>query len=394
MYFPASGGNYVTTAKDIRGPWTEPVDLKIKGIDPGLAVTPDGKRYLFTNGGNVTPITDDGLARAGETQNVYQGWKYPVEWETECMCLESPKITYRNGWYYMTSAEGGTAGPATSHMAVCARSRSIMGPWENSPYNPIVHTYSADEHWWSKGHGTIVEGPDGQWWIIYHAYNKNAYSLGRNTLMEPIEWTEGGWYRPVKDKDLSQYKCQMPSLSDDFSKPEPGWQWTGWKEDITKFATINKGTLTLPGKGTTPAEARLMTLAAIDEQYAVETTVTLDKKNSKAGLLLFYSEKAYAGLMADGKHLTVYRDSAHTEQIANTLGRTIRIRLENHAKTLSVLVSKDGKQWQTLAADIDISAFHHNNLRDFLALRPSLCVMGDGKASFRDFKYISMKKKP
>ena len=30
--------------------------------------------------------------------------------------------------------------------------KSVTDPWENSPYNPIVHTYSATDSWWSKGH--------------------------------------------------------------------------------------------------------------------------------------------------------------------------------------------------------------------------------------------------
>ena len=151
----------------------------------------------------------------------------------------------------MTSAEGGTADPTTSRMVVCARSQNIYGPWENSPYNPIVHTYSADEQWWLKGYGTIVEDPDGQWWIIYHAYNKNAFSLGRYTLMEPIEWTRGGWYRTVKDIPLPE-AAPLPDLSDDFTGSRMGWQWTGWKENITKLVIVSKGALTIFAKGTTP----------------------------------------------------------------------------------------------------------------------------------------------
>jgi hypothetical protein len=58
-----------------------------------------------------------------------------------------PKSTVKNGYFYQTVAEGGTAGPATSHMVVSARSKSPFGPWENSPYNPIVHTGSRAERW-------------------------------------------------------------------------------------------------------------------------------------------------------------------------------------------------------------------------------------------------------
>ena len=389
IYYPADETNWVITAKDIRGPWSDPVDLKIGGIDPGLLVTPDGKRFLYTNGGQMTPLTDDGLARDGQTQNVYGGWIYPKEWVTECMCLESPKMTFHNGYYYMTSAEGGTAGPATSHMAVSARSKNVDGPWENSPYNPIVHTYSADEQWWSKGHGTIVEGPDGQWWIVYHAYNKDAYALGRYTLMEPIEWTRGGWYRPVKDMPLPEAGA-MPELSDDFNSTTLGWQWTGWKENITKVVTVGKGSLRVPGRGTTPKDGRLMLVTATDTCYTVEADISIDKKNVKAGLVLFYSEDAFAGVAADGKTVTTYKDAATAETMPNTLGRHFRVRLENRNGNLTMKACRAGGEWQTICQDIDVADFHHNKYNGFMALRPSLFVAGSGKAEFHSFDYRKM----
>lgn len=391
IYFPASETNWVITAKNIRGPWSAPIDLKIGGIDPGLVVTPEGKRYLFTNGGQVTPLTPDGLARAGQTEQVYKGWEYPHEWQTECMCLESPKLTWHDGYYYMTSAEGGTAGPATSHMAVCARSKSISGPWENSPYNPIVHTYSADEKWWSKGHGTIVEGPDGQWWIIYHAYNKKAYTLGRYTLMEPIEWTRGGWYRPVKDMPLPEAGT-LPSLSDDFAGSQLGWQWTGWKENIRSWATVGKDGLSLPGKGSSPKDGRLMLITATDEQYTVEVEVCVPKKSGEAGLLLFYDEKAFAGVSSDGKNFKVYQDAEHSIEKPNTIGRCFRIRLENKCDHLDILVSRDGNVWQTLAEKINIADFHHNRYRGFIALRPAIYSGGIAPSQFKHFSYQSSDK--
>ncbi|MBW4080019.1 family 43 glycosylhydrolase [Paenibacillus sp. S150] len=54
--------------------------------------------------------------------------------------LESPNLTFKEGYYYLTCALGGTAGPATSQMNVFARAESQEVSWENSPYNPIVHT--------------------------------------------------------------------------------------------------------------------------------------------------------------------------------------------------------------------------------------------------------------
>lgn len=386
IYFPAEETNWVITAKDIRGPWTKPVDLKIGGIDPGLIVTPEGKRYLFTNMGQVTPLTDDGLARAGQTVQVYDGWEYPREWQTECMCLESPKLTYHNGYYYMTSAEGGTAGPATSHMAVCARSKSIYGPWENSPYNPIIHTYSADEQWWSKGHGTIVEGPDGQWWIVYHSYNKTAYSLGRYTLMEPIEWTRGGWYRTVKDL-VCQNPVVLPDLSDTFSSSTLGWQWTGWKENVIPFAKIQKGVLSLLGKGASPKDGRLLLTTATDPCYDVQVSVSVAKKGCEAGMLLFYNEDAFAGIAFDTKMITIYQHGSLCKTLPNTLGRTIDVRLENRCNRLDILARSGNGEWQTLCSGLDVSDYHHNKYGGFIALRPALYVSGSAKADFTHFIY-------
>ncbi len=386
IYYPAGGTNWVITAKDIRGPWTAPVDLKIGGIDPGLVVTPEGKRFLFTSAGQVTPLTDDGLARDGHTETVYDGWQYPREWKTECMCLESPKLNYRNGWYYMTSAEGGTAGPATSHMVVSARSRSLYGPWENSPYNPIVHTYSADEKWWSKGHGSLIEGPDGQWWIIYHAYQNGAYSLGRQTLIEPIEWTEGGWFRPVKDLPVATFPTMNISLSDDFVSPTLGWQWTGWKENIAGVATFRKGALHLPARGESPKDGRVMLMTAMHTKYAIEVEVNVGKKN-EGGLLLYYNENAYAGLTSDGKTFTIHTDASTSEQVPNRIGRRFNVRIENFKGKMKIRVSADGKKWETLKQDVDVSMMHHNNYHGFYALRPALYSAQMGETIFRNFEY-------
>jgi len=387
LYFPSAGTNWVVTAKDIRGPWSKPCDLHIGGIDPGLAVTPEGKRYLFTNDGYVTPLSDDGLSRAGETVRVYTGWEYPSEWEVEGFCLESPKLFYKDGYYHLVSAQGGTAGPATSHMVVTARSKDIAGPWENNPYNPLVHTYSASEEWWSKGHGTLVEGPGGQWWVIYHAYRKGYPSLGRHTLMEPVEWTERGWCRPVKDLE-PVVSPEPQDLSDEFFGTAPGWQWSGWKENSLEYATVKGSVLTLQGKGKSPKDGRLLTIVADAPGYSVQTEVTVGRKDASAGLLLFYDENAYAGLSSDGRTFTVYLDANRTESYPNKFGRKFSVRLDQRGGWLDVSVSKDGLSWETLRKDIPVSGFQHNIFGGFFALRPSLYSAGSGKSGFRHFRYV------
>jgi beta-xylosidase len=151
----------VIWADSIRGPWSDPIDLKNRRIDPGHAVGPDGTRYLFLSGGYLVRLAGDGLSIVGDEKKIYDGWQYPKDWIVQAFAQEGPKILRKGEYYYQVLAEGGTAGPPTGHMIVAARSKSIEGPWENSPYNPIIRTVSAAQRW-SKGHGTLVEGPDRQ----------------------------------------------------------------------------------------------------------------------------------------------------------------------------------------------------------------------------------------
>ena len=109
------------------------------GNDPGFIQTPEGKKYLHTDVGFVMPLSDDGLRVTAPAELVYDGWEYPKDWIVEAKGLESPKLFFKSGFYYMVTAMGGTGGPSTAHMAVVARSESPTGPWTDSPHNPLVH---------------------------------------------------------------------------------------------------------------------------------------------------------------------------------------------------------------------------------------------------------------
>ena len=389
IYYPAAGTNWVIWANDIQGPWSKPVDLKIGGIDPGHIADENGNRYLYVNEGEVIRLTDDGLATIGEKKAVYTGWEYPQKWNTECMCLESPKLNYRDGYYYMTSAQGGTAGPATSHMVVAARSKSPLGPWENSPYNPIVHTYSSRDNWWSKGHGTLIDDINGNWWIVYHAYAKGYHTLGRQTLIEPIEWTTDGWYRtkttatPIRSDKQIKHGIE---LSDDFSEASLGLQWTFWKEYAPKSLTLDNGTLCIKAKGSTPANGRLLLTTAEDKNYETQVEINTGNGNT-AGLILFYNEKAYAGVVSDGKKFIVYQNTNKQLELPNELGKRFIAKIHNQGNNLRIMVSKDSKEWITLAEKVDVSQMHHNNYHGFYALRIGLLSAGKGAGGFKQFRY-------
>ena len=125
LYYPANKKVWMCTADNIAGPWTTPIEVEgSEGIDPGHIVDDQGNRYLFVHKGRMARLNAEGTALMTPLKTVHKGWDIPKEWVTEGKWpekyLESPKLIRHNGYYYLTSAEGGTAGPATSHMIVSA----------------------------------------------------------------------------------------------------------------------------------------------------------------------------------------------------------------------------------------------------------------------------------
>ncbi|MBE5758461.1 MAG: hypothetical protein E7332_00295 [Clostridiales bacterium] len=207
-YYYFSVGNaqqiFVMTTKDIKnGPWTDPVILGKAGmteegdelIDPALVFDLAGKPWLAMSKNCFYPLTDDCMALAGDFVQVAGDPPIPDEFDVEGVYTEGPKFAYRNGYYYMMVAAGGTLGPATAHGTYAYRAKDLMGPWELSPYNPISHTGSFKETWWTKGHASFIDTPDDEWYIVQHAIKKDYLEQGRMYIMEPIEWTDDGWFR-------------------------------------------------------------------------------------------------------------------------------------------------------------------------------------------------------
>lgn len=392
IYYPSSDAEiFVITANNIRGPWSKPVKLEmdIKGIDPGHIVGEDGHRYLFTSDGYMTPLSDDGLKVTGKSRKIYDGWDYPRQWKTEGKFLESPKLLFKDGYFYMTSAEGGTAGPATSHMCIMARSKSIFGPWENSPYNPLVHTFSAVESWWSKGHGTLIDDVNGNWWMVYHAYANGYHTLGRQTLLEPMKYLADGWFTAAEKTEYLPKDKNIKSgfdLNDDFEDLELGLQWTLWKENAAKELIIKNSMLQVKGKGTSPADGRLLLMTPEDKCYETQVEVQVGKEN-KGGVMLFYNEKAFAGVMSDGENFIVYKNAEDSETVPNKIGRKFKVKLLNRGNKVTMQVSSDGWNWTALVENLDVSLMQHNKYRGFLALRIGLLSAGKGTATFKKFRY-------
>jgi xylan 1,4-beta-xylosidase len=394
---------FVIHADSMCGPWSEPIDLGIRGaIDPGHIVGEDGKRYLFTSGVRRIQLADDGLSTVGELEKVYDGWRYPDEWITEAYALEGPKLFRRKGWFYIVSAVGGTGGPPTGHMVIVARSRSVHGPWENHPRNPIARTEDAAEAWWSRGHATLVPGPvsgEDEWWMVSHGYENGYRTLGRQILLEPIRWGDDGWPEAVV-RDLggpieaplgAVAQTPAPDITDDFSQLELGRRWTfhapgrGEAERVS----VDDG-LILRGKGTSPADTSPLAMLTGDRAYEIEVDVSIEP-GVEAGLLLFFNNRLFCGMGIDGERMLSYSGGIRThwrEPAPATDRLALRIRNDEHIVTGWYRVP--GGEWTRHAIRYETSGYHANTVGDLLSLRPALYSAGTGEARFRDFRYRAL----
>jgi beta-xylosidase len=404
VYIPARTPTYrsiyVIHAEKITGPWSEPIDLKLaQHIDPGHAVGEDGKRYLFLSNGDRVRLSDDGLATDGEVQHVYDPWRYPEAWDVETFAPEGPKILRRGEWFYLVTAVGGTAGPPTGHMVIAARSRSIHGPWEDAPGNPLVRTQSASEKWWSRGHATLVEGPGGGWWMVYHGYENGFWTLGRQALLDPIEWTADGWFR-ARGGDLSQ-AIRNPTasdadagahglaLSDDFSSNKVGIQWSFYDPAVGETSRLRyeRGSLVLRAKGTEPRDSSPLCFIVGDQSYRVEVDLEIDA-TARAGLLLFYNRRLYCGLGFDDNGFVMHRYGLERRgRKPRGIGRRLRLRITNDKHIVTIHHSVDGMQWTKYDVQMEVSGYHHNVAGDFLSLRPAIYASGQGEVKVRDVRY-------
>lgn len=406
IYIPAMQENgskiYVIHADNIRGPWSDPVDLHLGDcIDPGHAVGEDGKRYLFVNGVRRIRLSDDGLSTIGQLEPAYTPWQYPKDWVVEMFAPEGPKIFRRGEWFYLIAAVGGTSGPPTSHMVTLARSRSIHGPWEDSPHNPIVRTQSADEPWWSRGHASVVEGPAGDWWMVYHGYENGMRTLGRQTLLDPVEWTKDGWLKArggTLARPLPKPRRGRPSpagfdLSDDFSTDRMGVQWTLFAPDAKDGDRVSRRdrSLVLKAKGTSLADCSPLTCLVGDRSYEASVEMEIPG-DAHGGLALFYDGRGFAGIGANAQEMLTYNYSQEIGWMrhklpATTGPRVLHLRLTNRENVVTFHTSPDGKDWTQHPWQMEVSGFHHNVFGGFLSLKLALFSAGQGEVRFRRFRY-------
>ena len=352
--------NYLITAKDIKGPWSEPVYIHSSGFDASILHDDDGRKYIVS----LEWETREGYEKPGAICMVeYSKEKkeivgYPKRiWSggTDRGCIEAPHLTKRGDYYYIMCAEGGTG---YGHSVTMGRAKNVWGPYEGDPTNPILTSIPGDfyerhdpDHLKPKyfnpesvlqksGHGSYVETQLGEVYMVNLTARpfvpELRCTLGRETAIQKMKWTDDGWLRMYDDSNLAkeyveesklpEYKVpEIPDL-DDFDSEELGLQYYAPRIMPSSFADVKArpGYVRIRGQESRCSLNKVSILARkLTSVYATVTTKMEFKPEvhqHSAGLIMYYDNMNY-----------IYLRKYYSE----TLGQSALsvIHLENGEKT-------------------------------------------------------------
>jgi xylan 1,4-beta-xylosidase len=236
--------------------------------------------------------------------------------------------------------------------------------------------------------------------MVYHGYENGYRTLGRQTLLDRVEWTADGWPRAIGG-DLSRALAKplgdtSPAKgvahSDDFSQAAFGTRWSfhaGGPDEIRR-ARIESKSLVLAGKGTNPADCSPLTQQVGDHGYEVSVAMELDGE-VQGGLLLFFDDRLYLGMGHNGTRMTSYRGGkASYWQEPAPVARRLHLKIVNDRHIVTMYYSGDGQVWTRHGVRSETSGYHANTVDDLLSLRPALFAAGKGTVRFRNFRYRAL----
>lgn len=190
--------NYLTTAKDIMGPWSDPIYLNGSGFDGSMFHDDDGKKWFVNMEWDHRTTWDDRFSGiliqeydpktqklVGPISKIFEG--------SSRRRTEGPHIYKKDGYYYLMTAEGGTS---YEHAITMARSKNLMGPYELPELHPMCTAWETDAYIQKSGHGALVEDGKGNWYTTHLCGRPLPGTpncvLGRETAIQNIIW-EDGW---------------------------------------------------------------------------------------------------------------------------------------------------------------------------------------------------------
>lgn len=322
--------NYLVTAKDVRDDWSEPVYMNSSGFDPSLFHDDDGKKWFVNMRWNYRPNVNpfDGILLqeydpeqkklVGPIKNIFKG--------TELELTEAPHIYKRNGYYYLLTAEGGTT---YKHAVTIARSKTIDGPYEVHPSNPILTSWNnPDLRIQKSGHGSFCEGKDGYWYLAHLGGRalgetdalrrlwesgkdlngneiRGVCPLGRETSLQKYEWKDDDWIyhvsggnEPLDSVEIEgvEVKPRKKDYLDSFDIPKLPLYYQSLRVPMSNFASLEdrKGYLRLYGKESLNSRFNQALVARRKQSFVITAETALEYKpddyQQMAGLLVKYNE--------------------------------------------------------------------------------------------------------
>lgn len=311
--------NYIVTCATIDGAWSDPVYVNSSGFDPSLFHDDDGCKYFVNmrwnhrgrgTGGNPKQASFDGILLQewsperglfGPVANIYDG--------TPRGLTEAPHLFKRDGWYYLTTAEGGTG---YDHAVTMARSRNLWGPYETHPDRHLMTCAAAPDHPIQRtGHGQYVEAPDGTSWhtfLMSRPLPGRFSPMGRETGLERVVWRdgwlylEGGGQVPRVEVPLDATAASRGAVERAFGEGPlpPEFQWLRTPDPARIFRLTSQG-LVLTGRESLGSwfEQALVARRQEDFVYRAETELAFAPTSYQqaAGLTTYYNRHKFHALM-------------------------------------------------------------------------------------------------
>ena len=390
-----SGGNFLSTATNPAGPWSDPAWLpQIDGIDPSLFFDA-GKAYIVNNGPpQGTPLYDghraiwiqqfDVASRKliGPRKVLLNGG---VDIAKQPVWIEGPHLYKRTHWYYLMCAEGGT-GP--NHSQVILRSRSPWGPFTAFPGNPILtqRDLAPDraDPVTNAGHADLIEAPDGSWWATFLAsrtYGGTHYNTGRETFLLPVKW-QNDWPVILDHGATVPYAAPGPSFMtrqeqaplsgnftwrDDFDSTSLNSAWLQVRVPKQQWIDLDsrKGLLTIhPLAATLDTLGNPSFLARRQQHISFDATTALDLPAGRgvaAGIAAFQNENYwyFLGARRGADSIQLFVQQRNGTKIATIATATVAadrhltLRISGAASGYSFFYGSGDKGWQLLLQDAD-----------------------------------------
>lgn len=356
----------VAEAASPEGPYKDhgPIVCNQKGVTFGaidaFMLMDGGKRWLVwkADGNSIkqaTPIlyqqlSDDGLKLEGEAKEMFRN--EPATWEKEL--VEGPALIRKGEWLYLFFSGADCCGRDCNYSMGVARSKTIAGPWEKDPKNPIL---GPNAHWKCPGHGTVFQTPSGELEILYHAFDPVAFvDVGRQGMIDEVTIGKDGWPVIAGGKGPSGTPHVEPAIKDALtSRLSPLWQWPYKNAPST---TIEKDGVVL-APGAKPAAGRLAaTIGRSVPTGDYVGAVSVERRGaSSAGLAAIGSVDEAIGVSLEEGQVVVWRRHKGAETVVAKqpwTKKSATLRLTVHGGHMyQAAISEDGQNWKDVGGVID-----------------------------------------